>query len=56
MITKVQKWGNSRGLHSQPVHQRGHRRIRIEDLVNRMPADYQAAEANWGAPVGKETW
>ena len=39
-----------------PVHQRRHRRVRIEDLVHRMPADYQVAEVNWGDPVGKEAW
>ena len=40
----------------QPVRQRRHRRVRIEDLVHRMPADYQVVEINWGDPVGKEAW
>lgn len=40
----------------QPVRHRRHRPVRIEDLINRMPADYQVAEVNWGAPVGKEIW
>ena len=31
-------------------------RYRIEDLVARIPADYQASEVDWGEPVGKEAW
>ncbi len=33
-------------------HKRG--RIRIEDLVAEMPADYVVEELDWGEPVGKE--
>jgi len=31
-------------------------RYRLEDLVARMPADYEPAEEDWGAPVGREAW
>ncbi len=31
-------------------------RHRLEDLVSRIPADYEAEETDWGAPVGRETW
>lgn len=35
------------------------RRLRgasIQDLVSRIPNDYEAAEVDWGEPAGKETW
>jgi len=28
----------------------------LEDLVARIPENYQADEADWGEPVGKEVW
>jgi hypothetical protein len=28
----------------------------LAELVSRMPADYQATEAGFGEPVGKEEW
>ena len=28
----------------------------LAEMVSRMPADYQASEENFGAPVGKEEW
>ncbi len=28
----------------------------LADMVARMPADYQAGEEGFGAPVGKEEW
>jgi antitoxin MazE len=28
----------------------------IEDLVARIPENYQANEVEWGEPVGKEVW
>lgn len=31
-------------------------KYRIEDLVARMPEDYEPHEENWGAPVGREVW
>lgn len=31
-------------------------RYRLEDLVSKMPKDYQAHEEDWGAPAGKEAW
>ena len=29
---------------------------RLEDLVSRIPAEYEPEEVDWGAPVGKEAW
>ena len=31
-------------------------RVRIEDLIAEMPADYVVEELDWGKPVGKEAW
>jgi len=31
-------------------------RYNLEDLVARIPENYQADEVNWGEPVGKEVW
>lgn len=31
-------------------------RHNLEDLVARIPEEYQAEEVNWGEPVGKEVW
>ena len=31
-------------------------RYRLEDLVARMPEDYEPSEEDWGAPVGREVW
>jgi len=31
-------------------------RVRIEDLVAEIPADYVVEELDWGEPIGKETW
>ena len=28
----------------------------LAEMVSRMPADYQASEENFAAPVGKEVW
>ncbi len=28
----------------------------LEELVAKMPSDYEAHEENWGPPVGKEVW
>ena len=32
------------------------RRYNLEDLVARIPKDYQPSEIEWGEPVGKEVW
>jgi antitoxin MazE len=36
------------------------RRVRgsqsLEELVSRIPKDYQAEEIDWGKPVGREAW
>ena len=36
------------------------RRVRgghqLEDLVSRIPPDYEPEEVDWGAPVGREAW
>ena len=37
---------------SRPV--RG--RYKIEDLVSRLPPDYEVAEVEWGKTAGKEAW
>jgi antitoxin MazE len=31
-------------------------RYRLEDLVARMPEDYESVEEGWGAPLGREAW
>jgi len=31
-------------------------RYRLEDLVARMPENYEAVEEDWGAPLGREAW
>jgi len=31
-------------------------RYRLEDLVSRIPTDYEPEEVDWGAPVGREAW
>ena len=31
-------------------------RHRLEDLVDRIPDDYQPGEVDWGGPVGREAW
>jgi len=31
-------------------------KCRLEDLVSRIPADYQAGEIDWGKPAGREVW
>jgi len=31
-------------------------RYQLEDLVARMPADYEPAEEDWGVPVGRDVW
>ena len=31
-------------------------RYRLKALVSRMPKDYSVEEADWGPPVGRETW
>src|ERR1700680_4302475 len=31
-------------------------RYRLEDLVARMPEDYEPVEEGWGAPQGREAW
>jgi antitoxin MazE len=36
--------------------QRVRGRYRLEDLLAQMPEDYEPAEEDWGAPVGREDW
>lgn len=31
-------------------------RYDLEDLLSRMPEDYQPEEVDWGPPAGKEVW
>ena len=31
-------------------------KYRLEDLVARMPEDYEPVEEGWGAPQGREAW
>ena len=31
-------------------------RYRLEDLVSRIPSDYEAGEVDWGKPAGREAW
>jgi len=33
-----------------------HGRYSIDELVKKMPVEYNLTEENWGAPVGKEVW
>ena len=28
----------------------------LQELVSRIPKDYEVAETDWGEPVGKEAW
>lgn len=30
--------------------------LRLEDLLSRIPPDYEPEEVDWGAPVGREVW
>lgn len=36
--------------------QRVRGRYRLEDLVARIPEEYEPAEEDWGPPVGREAW
>lgn len=36
--------------------QRVRGRYRLEELLARMPEDYEPHEEDWGAPVGREVW
>lgn len=36
--------------------QRVRGRYRLEDLVARMPEDYEPQEEHWGEPQGREAW
>jgi antitoxin MazE len=31
-------------------------KYRLEDLVARMPVDYEPEEVDWGPPEGREAW
>lgn len=31
-------------------------RYKLEDLVNKIPNDYEEGEEEWGLPQGKEAW
>ena len=31
-------------------------RYKLEDLVNKIPDDYEEGEEEWGLPQGKEVW
>jgi len=31
-------------------------KLNLEDLVARIPEDYETTEIDWGEPVGKEVW
>jgi antitoxin MazE len=31
-------------------------KYRLEELLARMPEDYEPSEENWGEPVGREVW
>lgn len=31
-------------------------RYKLEDLIARIPKDYQKNEMDWGKPIGKEVW
>ena len=28
----------------------------LQELVSRIPRDYEAAEVDWGNPIGREVW
>ncbi|MYB64573.1 transcriptional regulator/antitoxin, MazE [Candidatus Poribacteria bacterium] len=32
------------------------KRIKLRELVSKMPKDYKPTELDWGKPVGKEVW
>ena len=32
------------------------KRIKLRELVSKMPKDYKPMELDWGKPVGKEVW
>ena len=32
------------------------KRFDLAEMISQMPADYQASEEDFGAPVGKEEW
>jgi len=36
--------------------QKIHGKYQIRNLADKMPADYQAGEEDWGTPIGLETW
>lgn len=36
--------------------QRVHGMYRIEELVARIPPEYEPAEEDWGPPLGREAW
>ena len=36
--------------------QRVRGRYRLEDLVARIPEEYEPGEEDWGPPVGREAW
>jgi len=31
-------------------------KVSLHELVSRMPENYKPGEADWGKPLGKETW
>ena len=31
-------------------------KIRLQELVSRIPKNYKGGEIDWGEPVGKEAW
>ncbi len=33
-----------------------HGKLRLQDVLVNLPADYQPSEGDWGAPVGREAW
>lgn len=60
MCNEINKTGDISELsivRVQPLDERKKReqtKLRIEDLVSNMPADYVPEEINWGEPQGKE--
>lgn len=36
--------------------QRVRGRYRLEDLLAKIPGDYEPSEEDWGPPVGREVW
>ncbi|MBW2127294.1 MAG: AbrB/MazE/SpoVT family DNA-binding domain-containing protein [Deltaproteobacteria bacterium] len=70
MLTKIQKWGNSQGVRlakniladvglnvgDEVQISVKNKAITLEDLVARIPKDYQPSEIDWGEPIGKEVW